>query len=591
MSKIARTDVPPGGDKANRRWSTNQTNQHLTRSTAIQSARQSRRRANVLSSTLDVLEDSDRGISDVYGQLADTFKSFWKKRVRKQPLFGNPTAHEGDIEASYDQNVSSKQGSHFTLGIFRYLFPIIDQLLGGRYSWGMFIGDGLAALTVTVVIVPQALAFASVAGVSPITGLVSACFPVMIYSLFGSSRQLSVGPEALTSLLVGVTISHSDARESLGPDVLATVLALLVGICTLVLATLRAGYIDNTISGYLLTGYITGVAFLIMLQQIPNMLGLAVPQSKGETPILQSFFSAIITITPDKIHMPTLIIGLANVAFLFIIPKIKHWIKIPIRRFCMKSRVDNEKPITLSLSLVPEIFILVASMIGISAGMDLQGTYNVHVVGQFNNTLPIPAIPPLTGTLFSDLLQSALVIALVGFVQSQAVTKNYGLKNNYFPSGGRELFALGAANLFGSLFGAYVSSGSLPRSNILAKSHGKTTFASFLTSVLVLVTILTLKNVLALLPKCTLAAIVFISALNQIKWSEIFFAARMGALLELLQMMLTLLVTITTPISNGIIVCIILAGMLILRKTTLVNMVVLAPDAEGIDNQSRGFAF
>ncbi|KAJ3380093.1 Solute carrier 26 [Lobulomyces angularis] len=141
------------------------------------------------------------------------------------------------------------------------------------YNFKTFISDLLAGLTISSVIVPQAIAYSSLARISPISALMTAVFPVMIYSIFGSSLHLSVGPEAFTSILFGMTIT---SQTTLGHDAINTAswLTILIGTFCLILSILRAGYLENILTGYLLIGFITGIALLVMVEQLPNLLGL-----------------------------------------------------------------------------------------------------------------------------------------------------------------------------------------------------------------------------------------------------------------------------------------------------------------------------
>ncbi|KAJ1562032.1 Solute carrier 26 [Nowakowskiella sp. JEL0078] len=441
----------------------------------------------------------------------------------------------------------------------KYFFPIVGEI--ANYNLKLFGSDLLAAVTVTMVIIPQAIAYSSLAGVNPINALLSAVYPIFIYAIFGSSKQLSVGPEALSSVLVGIAVSEVSRDTGLDQTYLASTLALIVGLFTMILAFLRAGFIDNILSGYLLTGFVTGVAILIITEQLPGLLGISYTPPVGEVSTLNKLI-----LTGNKFYtanIPTVIVGLTNVVFLIAIQRIK-------KHFSPRWKFGGKY-----LRVLPEVFILVVIMISISAGIDLKNNFKIKILGVIDNFLIPPSAPPFNGDLIQRLLEPAIIIVIVGYIESQTVTRNFGLKNNYFPSGDRELFALGASNLVGSFFGTYVTFGSLPRSRILANAGSKTTIAGILISILVLCSILGLGPVLAFLPKPTLAAIVFVAAYNLIEWGEIFFVFKLQGWVEIFFMVSTFVITFVAPISYGIILCIIFASLIIVRHSTHLDMIIL----------------
>jgi MFS superfamily sulfate permease-like transporter len=193
-----------------------------------------------------------------------------------------------------------------------WLFPVINTI--HDYSTSLFFADIRAASSIAFVLIPQAIAFSSLAGVTPIRALVSAIFPLLFYSIFGASRQLSVGPEALSSVLVGLAVGNEVDISGGDPNDLASALALLVGIFALVVSIIRGGFIDNILSGYLLTGFVLGVAILIIIEQIPAVFGLTVAHS--ETPI-STFMSGYKTFSQfHHSHLPSAALGISSLLFL-----------------------------------------------------------------------------------------------------------------------------------------------------------------------------------------------------------------------------------------------------------------------------------
>ncbi|KAJ2993718.1 Solute carrier 26, partial [Globomyces sp. JEL0801] len=344
------------------------------------------------------------------------------------------------------------------------LFPIISQLR--TYTTPTFIADIKSAATVSFVLIPQAIAFSTLAGVDPVRALVSAVFPLFVYALLGASRQLSVGPEALSSVLVGVAVLEEMESHEGDPNTIATLLGAYVGIFAIVLSIIQAGFIDNILSGYLLCGFVLGVANLIIVEQI-GMFGIKVPHAEGSS-TFQTFLHTVEKL-PDA-HTKTAIFGVGCLLFLLAF------------KFA-KSKFGHHHPWVVQL---PDILILVLLTTAMSFLFDFK-KQGIAVIGEFNNKLVPPSIPPMSFEQFQRLLPNVVVITIVGYIESQSVTRAFGLKNGYFPSGDRELFALGAANLFGSFFGTYVTFGSLPRSRIQANSGGKTTLVGAMAALIVLV--------------------------------------------------------------------------------------------------------
>ncbi|KAI9361607.1 sulfate transporter family-domain-containing protein [Zopfochytrium polystomum] len=386
--------------------------------------------------------------------------------------------------------------------------PLADQM--ATYDWKLFGEDLIAAVTVAFVLLPQSIAYAGLAQVDPIQALLSAIFPPVLYVFFGSSRQLSIGPEAMVSVVAGSAIidymENNPGTAYTAPQI-ASALALVVGLMCILLSIMRAGFIDNILSGYLLTGFILGGASLIMVEQLPELLGIDVDLEAQESTInmLIATYHHL-----GNVKWAVAAISLVNVAFLLGFNHLKH-------KFGKK---------IVWLGRAPEILILVVLMIGLSAGLDFHGK-GIAVLGTFDNKIKMPSPPPLKFELLKKLIEPAMTITLNGFIECQTVTRDFGLKNGYFPSGDQELFAFGFINFVSAFLGAYPTFGSLPRSRILAQSGARTTLSNAMAGVFVLVALLTMVPVLQHLPRSTLASIVFVAALGLIDTKEIAFVFRL----------------------------------------------------------------
>ncbi|KAJ3248581.1 Solute carrier 26 [Chytriomyces hyalinus] len=436
------------------------------------------------------------------------------------------------------------------------VFPLIDQIK--TYNRQLFLDDVIAAFTIAFILLPQSIAYASLAHIGPMQACVAAIFPVMMYPIFGASRHLSVGPEAVVSVVTGTAVLGIMAETTAYTAAqIANSLAFMVGLVCIVLAIVRAGFIDSILSGYLLVGFVLGVSNLICIEQLPDLFGLALPPREGDDSALDKI--QIIIKYMSTSNRVTIGIGISNVLFLLGLRRIKKMYK-------HKSVI---------LEKTREILVLVVIMIGISAGLDLTGKYTVNVLGTFDTRLPLPALPVLTGDLFGRLIQPASITMLVGFIESQTVTKKFGLHFGYFPTGDHELVALGFINLVSSIAGGFPLFGSLPRSRILVNTGGKTCLANGMAGIIVLVATQVLGPVLKFLPKATLSGIVFAAALGLIEFKEIGFIFRIRSWNEVLMFLITWAVTIGFAITTGIIVCLGFSALMIVRCSTEAPLAVI----------------
>ncbi|KAJ3008402.1 UNVERIFIED_CONTAM: Solute carrier 26 [Siphonaria sp. JEL0065] len=447
--------------------------------------------------------------------------------------------------------------SHELGSIIEKIFPLVKQMRG--YSSRLFLDDLITAFTVAFVLLPQSIACkkyvtdASLADIGPMQSLITAIIPPVLYIIFGASRQLAVGPEAVVSVVTGATIAGLVAAGTVyTSSEIAITLAFLVGCACIIISILKGGFIDSILSGYMLIGFVMGVSNLICVEQLPALLGLNVVLPGEQAS--QEAATEKLKIAINAFHTAngvTVAIGVCNVAFLLI-----------FRRF---KKMYGHKSVFLKKA--PEILILVVIMISISAGVDLHGKYNVTILGTFNSQIPTPAAPVLKGDLISVLIEPAIIVLLVGFIESQTVTRKFGLNNGYYPSGNQEMFSFGVINLVSSFCGGYPVFGSLPRSRILANTGGRTTLANAMAAIIVLIATQVLGPVLKFLPKTTLASIVFVAALGLIELKEIGFVLRLRSWTEIGMFIVTWMLTIFFAISTGILVCLGFSALLIVRNT------------------------
>ncbi|KAI8614860.1 sulfate transporter family-domain-containing protein [Chytriomyces sp. MP71] len=440
-----------------------------------------------------------------------------------------------------------------TYAKIKTVFPLVEQLQ--TYDTKLFMDDVVSALTIAFILLPQAIAYAPLARTSTIQSLMSSMFPPLLYVIFGASRQLSVGPEAMIAVIVGATI------DTIGTDVYsaqqqAITMAFLVGVGLITLSLLRAGFMENIMSGFMLVGFVLGVSNLICTEQIPGLFGLNITLP-GEASAVVKIQAAVQGL--GTANSATVVIGLLNITFLF-----------GFKLFKMKFG-----HMSVYIRKAPETFILLVAMIAISAGLDLKNNYNVKILGQFDHAIPAPAAPFLNGDIIGKLLGPSCIIMIVGFIECQTVTKKFSMKNRYNTNTDQELFTFGFMNIIVAFLGGFPTFGSLPRSRILSKAGGNTTLANGMAAVVVIIVSQLLVPLLQYLPKTTLASIVIIAAVGLIEVHEISYICKMRAWYEVFMFIVTWALTVGFAISTGIIFCLGFSALLIIRRATETSMTVI----------------
>ena len=343
------------------------------------------------------------------------------------------------------------------------------------YQRGWLRGDVVAGLTVWAVLVPEALAYATIAGVSPVVGLYAAPGALIIYAALGSSRHLITGPMAATAALSAAAVAGFASRGSSDFLALTVALALATGIVALVAGLLRLGFLASFISEPVLKGFIVGLALTIIVGQLPKIFGI-----EG---VDGSFFEKLWGFATGLGATDgwTLLVGLVSLALV-----------VGLRRVA---------PVVPG-SLVAVVFgILVVSLFG----MDRKG---VEIVGTIQSGLPTLGLPDVTLGDYFGLVPSAIGIALVGFAEGLGAAKTYAAKNHYEVDANRELLGLGAANLGAGFSGGMVVNGSLSKTAVNGGAGARTQLSGLVAATLTVVTLLFLTGLFESLPEATLGAIV-----------------------------------------------------------------------------------
>ena len=361
-------------------------------------------------------------------------------------------------------------------------------------------GDVVAGLTVWAVLVPSALAYATIAGVSPVVGLYAAPAALILYAALGSSRQLITGPSAAAAALSAAVVGNAVAGN--GDQFVATTaaLAICVGLAALIAGLLRLGFLANFISEPVLKGFIVGLSLTILAGQVPRLFGI----EPGTGDFFERVWDFLINI--DETDGLTLLVGVGSLAVLSGFPR-----------------------------LVPAIpGTLAAVVLGIGAVeiFDL-GAHGVAIVGSIDSGLPSLALPDVSLDRFGGLGAAALGVMLVGFAESLGTAKVYAQRENRAIDPNRELIGLGAANLGAGISGGFVVNGSLSKTAVNSTAGGRTQFVGLIAAALTMLTLLFLTGYFESLPVPTLAAVVIAALIDLIDFSALrdfyrVYSARLG---------------------------------------------------------------
>jgi high affinity sulfate transporter 1 len=346
----------------------------------------------------------------------------------------------------------------------------------------------VAGVTVTAYLVPQCMAYAELAGLSPIHGLWAILPPLLLYGLIGSSPQLSVGPESTTAVMTAAAIGPLVEAQSSGYPILCAALALMVGVIGLLAAMARLGFLADLLSKPILVGYMAGVAVIMITSQLGRISGIGLEAGSLAGQCLELLTRLA------EVHLPTLLLSLGVLLFLLVVQ----------RRF---PRAPG-----------PLLAVLLATLVVAIGHLDERG---VAVIGSIPAGLPRPALPDgLSLRTLRYLLSAAVGIALVGYSDNVLTARAFAARNGYRIDANRELLALGVVNLGSGLFQGFPVSSSGSRTAIGDLVGSRSQLFSLVAFALVLLVLLVLRPLLALFPKAALGAIVIFAALRLIDIAE-----------------------------------------------------------------------
>jgi len=382
-------------------------------------------------------------------------------------------------------NTIPKQDNKRTLKSY---FPIVDWLPKYQKTW--LRGDVIAAFTLWALLVPEAMAYAGIAGMPPETGLYAAPLALLAYAIFGTSKHLDVGPSSAVAALSFSAVVGVGAVVGSAEFILLTIaLALMVGVFMIIGGLLKLGVLADFLSRPVLDGFVVGVAISIAVGQLDKILGFE-PEGYDFVPDVLQFITHL-----NQIHMATFVIGMISLALLFILHKYTPKLPAPL--------------IVLFLAIIASYL------------LDFE-SYGIHIVGDIPMGLPDFGIP--AGLGLEELLAvapGAFGVAMVAFAESVAIARAYATKYGYEVDANQELIAVGASNLGSGFSGAFTVDGSMSRTAAIEGAGGKSQMVSIIGAVSILITAAALTWLFYYLPEATLGAIVIHAVWKNINFSKI----------------------------------------------------------------------
>ncbi|MEO0917047.1 MAG: solute carrier family 26 protein [Pseudomonadota bacterium] len=381
----------------------------------------------------------------------------------------------------------------------RRILPIVDWL--PSYGRTTLTRDSMAGLIVAIMLVPQGMAYALLAGLPPEVGLYASIVPLVFYGLLGSSRALAVGPVAIVSLMVATTLGEIIEAGSAGYLAGAVLLAFLSGAILLGMGLARLGFLVNFLSHPVISGFSSAAALVIGFSQLKHLLGFDIPRSHLITETITHAATHI-----SQINAATFVIAVTSLAILL---SFKSRIGPVLKSFGASAELSDA-----IAKAGPLVAVLLTTIAVWLFALDQSG--GVKIVADIPAGLPPLTLPNFDLALIEQLLPAAALIAFVGFLESVSVAKSLASKRRQKIDANQELVALGAANIGASLTGGYPVTGGFSRSLVNFTAGAVTPMASIITAGLIAITVLFFTPLLYFLPKATLAAIIVVAVANLI---------------------------------------------------------------------------
>lgn len=426
------------------------------------------------------------------------------------------------------------------------ILPIFQWL--PNYKKSYLTGDVIAGLTVGIMLIPQGMAYAMIAGLPPVFGLYASLIPQIIYAIMGTSRQLAVGPVAMDSLLVASglgALSLSGIDEYIS---MAIFLSLFMGSIQLLLGVLKMGFLVNFLSKPVISGFTSGAAIIIGLSQLKHLLGIDITRSNQVHKLLINAFENI-----SLTNIYALSIGIFSI---ILIKVIKKYNKKYSKRF-------------------PAALVLVVIGVSVVYFFNLYD-FGLKIVGKVPSGLPSFQTPKIPLDRISELTPIALTLALIAFMEAISVSKAIEEKQNeYEIDSNQELIALGTSNIIGSLFQSYPTTGGFSRTAVNDQAGAKTGIAPLISALVVGLTLLFLTPLFYYLPNAVLAAIIIVAVFGLIDFSypKELYKRRKD---EFILLLITFVITLTVGITEGILSGVLLSLLIMVYRTSKPHIAVIA---------------
>eukprot|EP00039_Didymoeca_costata_P016445 m.296805 g.296805 ORF g.296805 m.296805 type:complete len:750 (-) comp16393_c8_seq6:1506-3755(-) len=410
---------------------------------------------------------------------------------------------------------------------FRRIFPIVKWL--PKYSKSQAIGDIVAGLTVGLMVLPQGLAYSSIAGLPPVYGLYSAFMGVLVYTFMGTSKDITLGPTALMSLIIGHTYSHlprppivngtqienlcseadtrfcclDDEDYLCTPVDKAIATTIIAGVLQVIMGLLNFGFVINFIGFPALNGFTTAAAVTIVTSQVKYIFGLNNIRSEWYYTVADIFSSL------DETRWQDFLMGISCMALTFYLEKLKA--KYNDCRDESKTNYILWLAGTARNALVVGLALIVARIVAVE-----EGDHVFHLVRDIPDGLPTPESPFKPGLEYGEIINGAVAVSLLGYLESIAIGKVFAQKNGYVIDPTQELRALGVANIIGAFFQSYPVTGSFSRTAVNSASDARTPMCGIVTGTIVIISLVALTPAFYYIPKPALGAIIIMSVVHMI---------------------------------------------------------------------------
>jgi len=393
----------------------------------------------------------------------------------------------------------------------------------------------MAGITVAIVLIPQGIAYALIAGLPPIYGLYAALVPQVVYAVFGTARQVAIGPVAMDSLLVATGVSTLAVVGSDSYIAMAILLAFMVGVMQFLMGVFRLGFLVNLLSKPVITGFTSAMALIIGVNQFQNLFGVQFLQTDQIHLLFIDIVKRILSL-----HVPTTLLGVCAMGVILVLRKI------------------NKR--------IPSALLVVFAGIAVVYFFQSAAT-GISIVKTIPAGLPSFSVPAIELPLLSKLLPIAFALVFVGYLEVFSIGKSLEAKQDQYEiQPNQELIALGLSNMAGSFFKAYPTTSSFSRSAINQESGATTGVAAWIAAAMVVLTLLFFTPVFYFLPKTVLAAIIIVAVFNLIKVQDALFLKRTNTL-DFYLLLLTFLATLFLGILSGILLGVLLSFAVLLGRS------------------------